>query len=205
MGPYFQTCGLRIKMRQKAYFPCLPEVSWYLLRLEFGFDTNYLGSEAYEKQTTRNRFSILTSNGIQWITIPVESTHGNQTPYAEIKISAEFRPKKILTAIQSAYGKSAYYDFVMDDLSAIFSSEERLLFNFNQRLLDWTLEWCKNEFKFTPNDELSIMHEKAEFQFHPYLHVFSDRFPFHPNLSILDVIFNKGRFDLNQLGCVKKS
>ena len=192
-------------MKQHAYLPCLPEVSWYLMRLKFGLDSGYTGSEPFEKQTTRNRFSILSANGIQWITIPVESTHGIPTPYSEIKISSEFRPKKILTAIQSAYGKSAYFDFVMDDLKSIFNSEEKMLFDFNQKLFDWTLTWCKNDFNNTIPISLGSEIEKIDFEFHSYLHVFSDRFSFHPNLSILDVIFNKGRFDLNQLGCVKKS
>jgi WbqC-like protein family len=192
-------------MKQHAYLPCLPEISWYLTRMEFGLDSCYSGSEPFEKQTTRNRFSILTANGIQWLTIPVESTHGKNKPYSEIKISSEFRPKKILTAIQSAYGKSAYYDFVMDDLNSIFYSEEKMLFDFNQKLFAWTLTWCKNDFKNTTPKCLGEEIEKIDFEFHSYLHVFSDRFSFQPNLSILDVIFNKGRFDLNQLGCVKKS
>jgi hypothetical protein len=189
-------------MNQSAYLPCLPNVAWYITQLEFGLNNSMTGAEPFVKQTTRNRFTILTANGIQTLTIPVESTHGQPTPYSEVRISPEFQPKKILTALKSAYGKSAFFDFAFDDLAHLFLSEEKFLFNFNQQLLHWTLTWCKNEFR--PNQTLLEMGNQ-EFHFSPYLHVFSDRFSFHPNLCILDVIFNQGRFDINQLGHVKKS
>lgn len=190
-------------MQHNSYLPCLPEVSWYIVQFELGMSCDINGNDTFKKQTTRNRFSILSSNGIQTITIPVESTHGLSVPYSEIKISSEFQPNKVLTAIKSAYGKSAYFDYVFDDLSAIFNGHEKHLFELNKKLFEWTLTWCKNDLKST-GIRLEA-HENLDFEFRSYLHVFSDRFSFHPNLSILDVIFNKGQFDLKQLGSVKKS
>ncbi|MFM7770765.1 MAG: WbqC family protein, partial [Bacteroidota bacterium] len=126
------------------------------------------------------------------------------TFYRDIQISKEFQPKKILTALRSAYGKSPYFDFAYPDLETLFLNHNKNLFDFNFQLLEWSLSWCTNPFSVNLCEGDAV---KADLQIEylPYLQVFADRFPFQPNLSILDIVFNKGRFNISELGNVKKS
>jgi len=100
-----------------------------------------LSEEYFQKQTYRNRFDILTGNGVQTLTIPVESTGGERKLLRDIRISSEYSGKKALQAIRSAYGNSAMYDFVEVELEELFLKEEKFLFDFNAKAHEWCLKW----------------------------------------------------------------
>jgi len=97
--------------------------------------------EYFQKQTYRNRFDILTGNGVQTLTVPVESTGGERKLLRDIRISSEYNGKKTLQAIRSAYGNSAMYDFVEHELEILFLKEEKYLFEFNMKAHEWSLKW----------------------------------------------------------------
>jgi len=118
---------------------CFAPISWYVLYAENSYA---LSSEEYfQKQTYRNRFDILTGNGIQTLTIPVESTGGERTLLRDIRISSEYSGKKTLQAIRSAYGNSAMYDFIDVELEELFLKEEKFLIDFNMKANEWSLKW----------------------------------------------------------------
>ena len=108
---------------------CFAPVSWYVLYADENFALEQ--DEYFQKQTYRNRFDILTGNGVQTLTIPVESTGGERTLLRDIRISPEYSGKKILQAIRSAYGNSAMYDFIDVELEELFLKEEKLSIKWN--------------------------------------------------------------------------
>ena len=118
---------------------CFAPISWYVLYAENNFEIS--NEEYFQKQTYRNRFDILTGNGVQTLTIPVESTGGERKLLREIRISSEYSGKKTLQAIHSAYGNSAMYDFVEVELEELFLKEEKFLIDFNMKAHDWTCRW----------------------------------------------------------------
>jgi hypothetical protein len=207
---------------------CFAPVSWYVLYADENFTLAQV--EYFQKQTYRNRFDILTGNGVQTLTIPVESTGGERKLIRDIRISPEYNGKKTLQAIRSAYGNSAMYDFIEQELEDLFLKEEKFLFDFNSKAHDWSLKW----FPTIPKERLieskireerlaepkilderlaepKILDERWKVrgtrpvELKSYPQVFADRFPFEKDLSILDAIFNLGKTSMKSLGHVNNS
>lgn len=197
---------------------CFAPVSWYVLYADENFALEQ--DEYFQKQTYRNRFDILTGNGVQTLTIPVESTGGERTLLRDIRISPEYSGKKTLQAIRSAYGNSAIYDFIEQELEELFLKEEKFLFDFNMRSHNWVCRWYpkvlderSTESKVVSQrstepkvlDERWKMRGTRPVELKSYPQVFADRFPFEKDLSILDAIFNLGKTSVKALGHVNNS
>ena len=187
---------------------CFAPVSWYVLYADENFCLAQ--DEYFQKQTYRNRFDILTGNGVQTLTIPVESTGGERKLLRDIRISPEYNGKKTLQAIRSAYGNSAMYDFIEQELEELFLKEERFLFDFNMRSHNWVCRWYPKvvDQRSTESkvlDERWKMRGTRPVELKSYPQVFADRFPCEKDLSILDAIFNLGKTSMKSLGHVNNS
>ena len=197
---------------------CFAPVSWYVLYADENFCLAQ--DEYFQKQTYRNRFDILTGNGVQTLTIPVESTGGERKLLRDIRISPEYNGKKTLQAIRSAYGNSAMYDFIEQELEELFLKEERFLFDFNMRSHNWVCRWypkvvdqrsTESKVVSQRSTESKVLDERWKIrgtrpvELKSYPQVFADRFPFEQDLSILDAIFNLGKTSMNSLGHVNNS
>lgn len=197
---------------------CFAPVSWYVLYADENFCLAQ--DEYFQKQTYRNRFDILTGNGVQTLTIPVESTGGERKLLRDIRISPEYNGKKTLQAIRSAYGNSAMYDFIEQELEELFLKEEKFLFDFNMRSHNWVCRWypkvvdqrsTESKVVSQRSTESKVLDERWKIrgtrpvELKSYPQVFADRFPFEQDLSILDAIFNLGKTSMNSLGHVNNS
>ncbi|MDP5074883.1 MAG: WbqC family protein [Flavobacteriales bacterium] len=193
-------------------------MSWYVLYADENFCLAQ--DEYFQKQTYRNRFDILTGNGVQTLTIPVESTGGERKLLRDIRISPEYNGKKTLQAIRSAYGNSAMYDFIEQELEELFLKEERFLFDFNTRSHNWVCRWfpkvldersTESKVVSQRSTESKVLDERWKIrgirpvELKSYPQVFADRFPFEQDLSILDAIFNLGKTSMKSLGHVNNS
>ncbi len=184
---------------------CLfPNVYWWSIFLQQQ-DVFIDISENYQKQTYRNRFRILSANGPLDISVPVQSTQGEKKSISEIIVSEEFNIRGTLETIRSAYGRSAFFEFYFSDV------EHMLLNARSSRLLDLntqTFQWCLKQLKISevqpfstekflfnidPKDYRSAFKTATcNMEFKTYPQVFSDRFGFVNNLSIIDLLFNMG-------------
>ena len=197
---------------------CFAPVSWYVLYADENFCLAQ--DEYFQKQTYRNRFDILTGNGVQTLTVPVESTGGERKLLRDIRISPEYNGKKTLQAIRSAYGNSAMYDFIEQELEELFLKEERFLFDFNMRSHNWVCRWypkvldersTESKVVSQRSTESKVLDERWKVRgtrpvdLKSYPQVFADRFPFEKDLSILDAIFNLGKTSMKSLGHVNNS
>ena len=186
---------------------CFAPVSWYVLYAEDSFALS--DEEYFQKQTYRNRFDILTGNGVQTLTIPVESTGGERKLLRDIRISPEYSGKKTLQAIRSAYGNSAMYDFIEQELEELFLKEEKFLIDFNTRAHEYSIKWfgllAKEKIADGTVDDKWKQRGTRPVELKSYPQVFADRFPFEKDLSILDAIFNLGKTSVKALGHVNNS
>ena len=188
-----------------TYFPNIISFANILYADEVLFEI----SDYYEKQTYRNRMHIQSANALQKLSVPVTHTKkdGKQF-YKEVKISFEFNwPKLHWRSLETAYRTSPYFEFYEDDIKPLFFEKKEKLVEFNIEAIKKIMEILGVPFSFKLTDKylknrpeykdlrflanaktnLQVYHELPE-----YYQLFSDRYGFMPNLSLLDLLFMKG-------------
>ena len=157
--------------------------------------------EHFIKQSFRNRCIIMGANGTQTLTIPKERKSSDKTLISDISISNQDKWKKShWQSIVSAYNSSPFFEYYKDELLPFYNTKHNNLFDFNLKLTKTILGFLQvdKEFNFTSNFQKEfngLDFRSSKFIFdnqEEYQQVFSDKNPFTPNLSILDVLFNLG-------------
>jgi hypothetical protein len=164
--------------------------------------------ENYNKQSLRNRCTILSANGKLNLSIPIENGRTPLQEYSSVQIAyQEEWQKKHIRAIESAYRNTPFFEFYWDDYLPLFQKKHELLWDLNFNLHQLILRdiGFSYEIGFTENYEnleaqdcafLAVAKGKTlpdvHFKAKSYYQVFSDKQDFEPNLCILDLIFNEG-------------
>jgi len=165
----------------------------------------------YTKQTYRNRCIIYGANGPLTLSIPVFRGRQHKTIVRDIRIDYSKNWRKLhWKGIESAYRHSPFFEFFMDDIHAFLEKEYVYLLELNQEILDYMLRSLEIDGAYDLTDEYidagkeqftdcrEIIHPKNDpgkdgsFRAEPYQQVFSDRFEFQGNLSIIDLLCNEG-------------
>lgn len=188
----------------------LPPISWFSVFLK---EENTISIEQFEnfpKQTYRNRTIIYGANGRLALIIP--TLHNEKKTINEIEVSQRENWQKLhWKSIKNAYQSSPYFEFYEDQLEQIFSFETQSLFQFNWNALRIILKILKTEKAYSLNEEFSktpvaadfrnrfSAKKESEFDMEEYYQTFSDKLGFEKDLSILDLICNKGPESLTYL------
>ncbi len=176
--------------------------------------------EHFHKQTFRNRCVILGGNGPISLVVPVIKGRGPKVLIKDLKISYDTEwQRNHWRTIFSAYNSSPFFEFYRDEIEPFFELKSKFLLDFNLRINETVcvlLELENNvvltsDFEKVPEEtsnfrELISPKNKTitdpDFQPAKYTQVFSERFGFVPNLSILDLLFNEGP---NSISVLEKS
>lgn len=167
--------------------------------------------EHFGKQSYRNRCEIMSANGIMSLTVPVEKASNGKILTKDVRIDYASNWQKLhLKTIESAYKNSPFYDYYIDDLLPLFEKKETYLLDLNNKILSssislmnlkkvicFTDDYIKESIDYldlrnTIHPKISKRTEDSMFVVKPYHQTFQERFPFAPNLSILDLLFNTG-------------
>ena len=164
--------------------------------------------ERYQKQSYRNRCTILSANGPLHLTIPVLRPHDVSIREARIDYAKPWQQMH-WRAIEAAYGASAYFDEFAGDVQALYLKETPFLFDLNLQSFEIAQSLLGERFSLRLSEDFAPVGREADFRFsiHPkeknepqglvlflYFQVFATKFGFTPNLSVLDLIFNQGSF-----------
>lgn len=177
--------------------------------------------ENYQKQSYRNRCLFYAADGVQALTFPVvHENRTHKLPISAIRV--DYSTPWILQhkrAIVSAYRTSAYFEYYQDELFAILDARPERLLDLNMALTRFFIEktgikvdlHLTTDFSRTgrigtadgsfvdcedlrevihpkrPNDILTSLDLEK-----PYFQVFSGKYGFKSDLSIMDLLFNEG-------------
>jgi len=192
----------RVSSFSTAY---LPPVSYFLAMLRSG-RVELEAHENFVKQSYRNRCRIATANGVETLSIPIESNKGEKVAIREARIAPHDNwQQNHWRAIASAYRNSPFFDYYEDDFRKFYEKKWTFLWDYNQELLTLVLELLDIDINIhitsnfqanyvDVNDFREIIHPKKEIILHskPYYQVFENKHGFLQDLSIIDLLFNMG-------------
>nr|WP_321355890.1 WbqC family protein [uncultured Draconibacterium sp.] len=166
--------------------------------------------ENFTKQTYRNRCQILGGNGPISLIIPIVKGRGSKVLIKDLQISYDENwQRNHWQTIVSAYNSSPYFEYYQDELSPFFESKTKYLLDYNLQIHEQLCDFFeiennilltedfervpKNTFNLRDGISPKLKHNPdAVFQPQTYTQVFSEKYGFLPNLSILDLLFNEG-------------
>jgi len=194
----------------------LPPISWFSVFLNPENEIVFEQFESFPKQTYRNRANIFGANGKLSLIIPI--SHNGKRALKDIEISYREDWRSLhWKSIKTAYQSSPYFEFYEDKLRKIFEIKESGLLDFNINALEiilqilktekaWSLntEYIKNPQEISFREKFSAK-DSSEFKMEEYYQTFSDKLGFLEDLSILDLICNKGPEALTYIKNIKQS
>jgi hypothetical protein len=167
----------------------------------------------FQKQTNRNRTYIYSPNGIQLLNIPVKHSKNAHQKTKEIQIENEFDwQKQHFKSLEAAYRSSPFFEFFEDDIRPFFEKKHQFLMDLNFEALDIVSKCLRMKLEYATTTE--YFHEtdtdisdfralangkKDNNRFETYTQVFDDKHGFINNLSVLDLLFNEGKFAMEYL------
>ncbi|WP_445452222.1 WbqC family protein [Flavobacterium sp. 25HG05S-40] len=166
----------------------------------------------FQKQTNRNRMFIYSPNGMQLLNVPVKHTKERHQRIKEVRIENDFDwQKQHFKSLEAAYRTSPFFEYFEDAIVPIFQKKHTFLMDLNLETMSMVSQCLKLEFDYDETAE--YFHEvtdKKDFrnlingkkdttQVEPYTQVFGDKHGYLNNLSVLDLLFNEGRYALDYL------
>ncbi len=177
--------------------------------------------ENYQKQSYRNRCRFYAADGVQALSFPIVHEGGtHKLPISEIKVDYS-TPwlQQHKRAIISAYRTSAYFEYYQDELFDILDLKPERLVDMNMNIMRFLVEktGIKVDLRLTDayskdgiladgegqtiacNDYRELIHPKRPNSVleslgleKPYFQVFSRKYGFKSDLSVMDLLFNEG-------------
>ena len=186
-----------------AYFPPID----YFAALAVAHKVVIESKETYPKQTFRNRCAIYSANGPLTLSLPVTRPNGNHTIVTDVEIATGVSWQlQHWRAIESAYNPSPFFLYYKEEIKPFFSAcAGGNLFNHNLEIIRSLCEITGIEadiafnesYEKDPSAQVDFRHLTSRNQTNrrsmpEYPQVFSERYGFIPNLTILDLLFNLG-------------
>jgi len=153
-------------------------------------------SEPYIRQTFRNRCEILTSQGIQKLSIPIDKKSTRLGAIKDVKIDyAENWQRQHWRSLQASYSNSPYFLYYQDELLVFYEKRWDFLIDFNHEILSFILKKIGCEVRGA-RCEVSSKHTpypvpRTPYHFPVYQQVFNNQ-AFVENISSFDLLFNCG-------------
>lgn len=153
-------------------------------------------ADNYIRKSLRNRTYILGANGKLILSIPTTKLGDESRLFENIELSyAENWQKQHWKSIESAYRRSPYFEFYEDYFVGLYKEQKhKYLWEFNHELILLILKLLKVN-KTVLLEKEQVINRANEYNLIKsceYQQVFVNKIPFVENLSIIDLIFNKG-------------
>lgn len=166
----------------------------------------------FQKQTNRNRMYIYSPNGLQLLNIPVKHSKNKHQKTKDVKIENDFNwQKQHFKSLEAAYRSSPFFEYFEDDIRPIFTKKHEFLMDLNLQTFALVSECLGVKFDTVHTTEYfkevndikdyrTLANGKKDTSlFEEYTQVFEEKAGFLNNLSVLDLLFNEGRYALDYL------
>ncbi len=166
----------------------------------------------FQKQTNRNRTYIYSPNGIQILNIPIKHTKERHQKTKDVRLETAFDwQKQHFKSLEAAYRTSPFFEYFENELAPIFNKKHIFLMDLNFETMEIVSKCLRMKFDFNRTTEYfhdvsnytdfrPLVNGKKEIMlFENYTQVFGEKHGFINNLSILDLLFNEGKFALDYL------
>ncbi|MBG6061366.1 hypothetical protein IWX83_001147 [Flavobacterium sp. CG_9.1] len=168
----------------------------------------------FQKQTNRNRTYIYSPNGIQLLNIPIKHSKESHQKTKDVRIENDFDwQKQHFKSLEAAYRSSPFFEFFEDDIRPIFEKKQEFLLDLNFEALTivfkclrmkieyhTTAEYFHDADTLIISDFRPLVNGKKDLSvFDKYTQVFDDKHGFINNLSVLDLLFNEGKYAMDYL------
>lgn len=166
----------------------------------------------FQKQTNRSRMYIYSPNGIQLLNVPVKHSSSRYQRIKEVKIENDFDwQKQHFKSLEAAYRTSPFFEYFEDDILPVFQKKHTFLMDLNLETISIISKCLRLEFDYDETSEFfHRVDDKVDFRnlingkkdtskFESYTQVFGDKHGYLNNLSVLDLLFNEGRYALEYL------
>jgi hypothetical protein len=152
-----------------------------------------LANLPYQKQYKLNQFSIAAANGLLQLSAPLQGGREQHTHVSEILLSnTEQWQKQHAQSIKSAYGKAPFFDELWPHIAYIYEQKFEQLYDMNIAILTFVMQCLKHNLQVAPKAAVPLcLAEPVTVQ---YQQLFSDRYGFLPNLSVLDLLMCQGAY-----------
>lgn len=185
-----------------AYMPPIA----FFVALNSEKDLNLCSSEYYKKQTFRNRAVIITSQGLQTLTVPVSCSNGPMTSIKDVKVcyNKDWQ-KDHWRSLCTAYNNSPYFLYYKDGLEDIFHKHFETLWDLNIELINFfvtSFKWTKSivevydiespKIEFSEKDDLVWKAFSTNGFKTGYQNTFLQEVKSVEKLSCCDLLFNYG-------------
>lgn len=191
-----------------TYFP---SISHYAAILQAEAITLEM-DDNFQKQTNRNRMYIYSPNGIQLLNIPVKHSRLAHQKTKDVRIETAFDwQKQHFKSLEAAYRTSPFFEYFEDAIMPVFTAKHTFLMDLNLQTMQIVANCLRIKFDYAMTSEyfhdvtqcLDFRHlangKKDQSTFSEYTQVFGEKFGFIGNLSILDLLFNEGKFAVDYL------
>lgn len=193
-----------------TYFPSISHFAAILQAEKITFEIE----DNFQKQTNRNRAYIYSPNGLQLLNIPIKHAKGTHQKTKDLQIDSDFDwQKQHYKSLETAYRSSPFFEFFEDDIRPFYEKKHKFLLDLNFETLgivtkclriklDYTktIEYIQDiDSSLTSDFRYLVDGKKDTSSFERYIQVFEDKHGFINNLSILDLLFNEGKFTVDYL------
>ena len=191
-----------------SYFP---SISHYIALIQADTVTFEM-EDNFQKQTNRNRMYIYSPNGIQLLNVPVKHSTEKHQKFKDVRIENDFGwQKNHFKSLEAAYRTSPFFEYFEDDFRPLFEKKHEFLMDLNLEIFELVNDSLGINIK--AEKTIEIFHEvpncndfrhlingkKDTTQIEEYTQVFNEKHRFINNLSILDLLFNEGRYAVDYL------
>ena len=191
-----------------TYFP---SISHYIAMIK-AESVTFEMEDNFQKQTNRNRMYIYSPNGIQLLNVPVKHSKEKHQKFKDVRIENDFAwQKNHFKSLEAAYRTSPFFEYFEDDFRPLFEKKQEFILDLNLQIFELinsslgikieaqkTTEFFHDSLNY--DDFRSLVNGKKDVtQIEEYTQVFNDKHGFINNLSILDLLFNEGRYTVDYL------